>query len=73
MPYYNVQNLLARSLHPECYQHHPGFLTYVKQTNLPFRSHEEFRRADLDERQDLYRKLAEEIWDPERLEREAAS
>jgi hypothetical protein len=51
---------------------YPGFRRYVERTDLPFGPREEFGRADLDARQDLYRKLAEKIWDPECLEREAA-
>lgn len=72
LPHYNSgQNLLARSLHPLAYDHNPGFLRYAEHTGLPFGPHEQFKRADLDERQDLYRRVAEEIWDPARLEREA--
>lgn len=70
--YYNSQNLLARSLHEQCYEHNPGFVQYVKQSGLPFKPHKQFKRADLDARQELYRKIAEEIWCPDRLEREAA-
>jgi hypothetical protein len=40
---------------------------------LPFRAHPAFKKADLDARQDLYRRLAEQIWSPERLAREATS
>ncbi len=71
--HYNTQNLLARSLHEQCYERNPGFLQYVQRSGLPFGPHPEFKRADLDARQELYRQLAEEIWDPDRLEREAAS
>lgn len=76
MPYgdkhehYNTQNLLARSLHPLCYDHNPGFLSWVQRTGLPFRAHDEFKKADLEERSELYRRIAELIWDPETLLRE---
>ena len=73
LPHYNGQNLLARSLHPASYDHNPGFLRYIEQTELPFRPHAEFKRAYLDARQELYREIAEQIWDPKRLEQEAAS
>lgn len=73
LPHYYGQNLLARSLHPDCYDHNPGFLKYADHAGLPFGPHEQFKRAHLDERQDLYRRIAEEVWDPARLEREAAS
>ncbi len=79
MPYeekvnkYIQQNLLASTLHPQTYDKNPNFLSYRGKSGLPFRSHpEHFRKKDLDERQDLYRRICEEIWDPARLDRELA-
>jgi hypothetical protein len=71
--HYDSQNLLARSLNPNAYDHNPGFLRFVEKSGLPFRSHSEFRKADLDDRQELYRQLAEHIWNPNRLMEEANS
>jgi hypothetical protein len=71
LPHYNTQNLLARSLHPQCYERNPGFLRFVQTSGLPFRPHEQFRKADLEERGVLYRQLAERIWSPDDLLREA--
>ncbi len=65
--HYLKQNLLAQSLHPDCYQHEPGFLALVNSSGLPFRPHPEFLKVDLDERQELYRLLAERVWSPDRL------
>ncbi len=72
LPHYNTQsiNLLARSLHPQCYQHNPGFLKFVQASGLPFQDHPDFKKADLDARGELYRGLAERIWNPEDLLRE---
>lgn len=70
LKHYNARNLLARSLHLQCYAHNPGFLQFVERSGLPFRAHEQFRKDDLDARQDLYRQIAEQIWDPDRLLRE---
>lgn len=67
LPHYNTQNLLARSLHPLCYDHNPGFAKFISESNLPFKPHSDFRKADLDARQDLLRKLAEQIWNPDLL------
>lgn len=67
LPHYNTQNLLARSLHPQCYERNPGFVRFVQESGLPFRPHLQFMRADLDARQDLLRQLAERIWDPNSL------
>jgi hypothetical protein len=71
--HYLSQNLLALSLHEQAYEHNPGFLRFLKESGLPFRPHPEFRKADLEERQALYQRLAEQIWNPERLTEEAAS
>jgi hypothetical protein len=68
--HYDSQNLLARSLNPNAYDHNPGFLRFIENSGLPFRSHTQFRKADLDARQELYRQLAEHIWNPERLRQE---
>lgn len=68
--HYDSQNLLARSLNENCYDHNPGFLNYVRNSRLPFRPLPHFEKAELDERQDLYLRLAEEIWNPNRLDLE---
>ena len=67
LPHYNTQNLLARSLHPQCYEHNPGFLRFKDQNGLPFVAHEEFNTVDLEQRSELYRQIAERIWNPDDL------
>ena len=67
LPHYNTQNLLARSIHPQSYEHNPGFLRFVQQSGLPFKSYGHFTKADLEERSVLYRQLAERIWNPDDL------
>lgn len=69
---YFGQNLLAKSLNAQSYQNNPSFLAYVKESGLPFKSHAEFKKTDLDARQNLYRRICEEIWSPDRFERELA-
>lgn len=71
--YLTKQNLLAQSLHEAAYERDPDFARFVSRSGLPFKPHDEFRKADLDARQDLYRRLAEQIWSPERLVHEAES
>ncbi len=68
--YYYGQNLLAQSLHEKAYEHDPGFRRFKDETGLAFRAHTEFKKADLDARQELYQALAERIWNPENLLRE---
>lgn len=65
--HYDSQNLLARTLHENCYDHNPGFLRFKKESALPFEPHNEFNKADSDKRQGLYTQLAEMIWNPDRL------
>ena len=67
---YDSQNLLARSLNPQCYDHNPGFLRFVETSRLPFRPHAQFKKGDIDDRGELYRQLAEQIWNPDDLLRE---
>lgn len=70
-PLYFSQNILAQSLHENAYNHDPGFECFRKSTGLAFQSHTDFKKADLDMRQNLYLKLAEHIWSPENLRRHA--
>lgn len=67
LPHYNAQNLLARSLHPQCYDHNPGFLRFVSENGLSFKPLAQFNKADLEGRGELYRQLAERIWNPDDL------
>lgn len=72
LPHYYGQNLLARSLNSKCYEHNPGFLRFVSLSALPFKSYERFKKAAIEERENLYRLLAERIWNPEDLLGESA-
>ena len=71
LPHYNTQNLLARSLHPQSYERNPGFIRFVRDSGLLFKPHPEFKKADLDARGELYRQIAEQVWNPNDLLREA--
>lgn len=74
MPYskkvqhYNAQNPLARSLHPLAYENNPTFLRLRSEHGLSFAPQpSDFNKAEIDARQELYRQLAEVIWDPLRI------
>jgi len=69
--HYYGQNLLAQSLHEKAYDHNPGFRKFRDESGLAFRPHAKFKKADLDARQELYRQIAEQIWNPKILMREA--
>ena len=67
LPHYTSQNILARSLNPQCYEYNPGFLNFVHSSNLPFTEHQEFKKKDIDARSELYRQIAKQIWNPDNL------
>lgn len=69
--HYYGQNLLAQSLHEKAYDHNPGFRKFRDESGLTFRPHAEFKKVDLDARQELYRQIAEQIWNPKILMQEA--
>ena len=65
---YRGQNLLAQSLHPQTYKNNPGFTGFRERTGLPFKPYPDgFSKEDIDERQELYRQICEQVWDPDRL------
>ncbi len=47
LEHYYGQNLLARSLHPKCYEHNPGFLEFIRNTGLKFKPHLQFLKQML--------------------------
>ena len=65
--YYAQQNLLASSLHEGCYKAKIGFRQFVDKSELPFVSYKKFDHKALQKRQDLYRKIADQIWHPNRI------
>lgn len=67
LKYYFSQNLLAKSLHNDCYQHNPGFLKFISDNELPFKPYNEFHKNDIVERQELYTRIAELLWSPTRI------
>jgi hypothetical protein len=71
--HYVSQNLLAWSLHEQCYVRNPGFLRYIEHEGLGFRPLDQFNKIELDERHSLYRDLADRVWSPARLGVEAGS
>jgi len=67
LEHYQSENLLARSLHPMCYVHNPGFLKLKDETGLPFNAFTEFKKVNFDERFSLYKGIAELLWSADRL------
>ena len=63
--HYIKENLLVQSLCPLTYQNNPNFLSMKNRLNLPFKAHDEFKKADILERQNLYQAICEVIWSSE--------
>lgn len=68
LPHYFSHNLLARSLHPRCYENNPRFTRLIAERELPFQPYpDDFTVAAIHQRQSLYQAMCEAIWDPARL------
>lgn len=61
------QSLLARSLHPLAYDNNPAFAKLRQRTGLAFRPYDHFDVEAQSERQELYLRIAEWVWNPSRL------
>lgn len=64
---YFGQNLLAKTLSVDCYSKNPPFIQYINESKLPFKPHEHFKKNDIEERQNLYQKICESIWNSQSL------
>jgi hypothetical protein len=65
LPLYMAHNLLARSLHPDCYTNNPNFLRTTHLHQPPFRPFPDtFDHTAIEHRQNLYRQLCEHVWNP---------
>jgi hypothetical protein len=70
--HYRGQNLLAQTLCPETYDHNPGLARFLQASGLAFHAHPNFKKADIEERTELYRKLAELVWSPTLIAEDAS-
>jgi uncharacterized protein with ParB-like and HNH nuclease domain len=69
LPHYFRQNILARSLNKTSYKNFPAYRKFLEQHKLKnlMKHYDEFTKESIEERQKLYSKLCEIIWQPERL------
>ena len=68
-PYFG-QNILVKSLNEQAYESNPAFSQLRNEADLPFRAVPPGSAQVVglvDERQPLYQKICEHVWDPERL------
>ncbi|MBI2653584.1 DUF262 domain-containing protein [Candidatus Woesearchaeota archaeon] len=68
LSHYYGQNLLAKSLNQQCYDRNPNFINYIKNSNLPFKYHQHFKRKDILDRIELYTAICEEIYNIEKFD-----
>lgn len=66
--HYFGQNLLAQSLNGKCYDHNPSFKKFVYESQLPFKPFSKFSKDEINQRQHLYKKIVEKIWDLKNLD-----
>ena len=62
-----VSRRLPGSLHPAVYSNNPGFTNWASREGLPFKAYDDFTAATIEERQDLYWRLSQLVWSPERI------
>lgn len=62
------ETMLARSLHPSAYENNPGFKRAIVETGLDFHPYERFGPDEQAERQELFMRMAEWVWNPSRLD-----
>lgn len=65
LEHYKAENLLARSLHASWYDGNPALTRLLQEDGLPLAPvRMEFDEASVLQRQELYRRLFELVWDP---------
>jgi hypothetical protein len=62
LPHYLKENLLAKSLHSQCYENNPNFTNFVKESKIPFKPHGQMKKEDIEERLNLYYEIGKKIW-----------
>ena len=67
LPHYLKQNLLAQSLHSDCYVKNPNFTKWYKNEGLKFQPHNNYKKKDIETRTKLYKQIAELIWSADKF------
>jgi uncharacterized protein with ParB-like and HNH nuclease domain len=60
--HYLKENTYAQTLHPMYYSRNPNFLKSPEIQVLEFKAHTEFKKMDIAERQQLIKRICENIW-----------
>lgn len=64
-------NLLVKTLRKDCLENYPQLKNIGTNHNITFDHHEKFLKDDIAKRQNVYTRMAQVIWDAERLKRVA--
>jgi len=62
LPHYYRENTYAQTLHPKFYEKNPNFLNSDKVKAIGFKAHPEFKKADIESRIAVLRKLCEQLF-----------
>lgn len=62
LPHYIKQNILAQSLCDLTYTNNPAFTNFVNEYKLDFKSYQDIKKKDIEDRCSLYAHLANLIW-----------
>jgi uncharacterized protein with ParB-like and HNH nuclease domain len=63
LKHYIKENTFAQTLDSHYYEKNPNFLKSSIVNELDFKSHKEFKKEDISERQELVKRICEKIWD----------
>jgi Protein of unknown function (DUF1524) len=70
-PHYLQQNMLAQTFHEQAYERNPGLKRVIVEKDIQFEPYVTSAELNLDRRQTVLTRLAEEVWSTDRLDTEA--
>lgn len=62
LPLYFGENILAKSLHQDCYRNNPHFINLISNLNLSLTPIDDFTKDSFKKRQQSYKELSQLIW-----------
>jgi hypothetical protein len=62
LPLYFGENILAKSLHQDCYRNNPHFISLISNLNLSLTPIDGFTKESFKKRQQAYKELSQLIW-----------
>lgn len=64
---YLTNNIIAQSFHEKSYEKNPKFNAFIKEREYGFKAYPIFGKDQINERQELYQKMAYDIWSSQNL------